>query len=261
MQFSYVMKTMFIEEIVEHSFSLKCVPQSDASQRIHKLDFYLLPQTGLSKTWDAFGNQMLYGRLSEAHDLFVVQVSGEVETTGKPIPQEDETGTWVYKYATRETASGDRIQHFLEQQKSKILERQTALEQAEFLMHAVYQKMHYQKAVTGMSTTAEETFTIGKGVCQDYAHILLALLRQMSIPARYVVGMMEGEGASHAWVEVYEKGFWYGFDPTNDQRVNDSYIRISQGRDAQDCLVERGIFHGNGSQQKLVGVKVAEKAN
>ena len=67
---------------------------------------------------------------------------------------------------------------------------------------------------------------LGKGVCQDYSHILIALCRKYKIPARYVVGMIIGEGATHAWVEVYYDGCWYGLDPTHNKEVDDYFIKI-----------------------------------
>ena len=86
------------------------------------------------------------------------------------------------------------------------------------------------------------------GVCQDEAHIMLALLREKRIPCRYVMGYMLGEGATHAWVEVARDGLWLGFDPTNRRLVNEEYIRVAAGRDANDCPVNRGVFIGAASQ-------------
>ena len=87
-------------------------------------------------------------------------------------------------------------------------------------------------------------------MCQDYAHIMLSLLRMEGIPARYVVGMMTGEGSSHAWVEALCNGYWYGFDPTNNKLVNADYIRVSCGRDSADCSVIRGNFYGCVTQRQ-----------
>ena len=79
-----------------------------------------------------------------------------------------------------------------------------------------------------------------------------------NIPARYVVGMMLGEGASHAWVEAFCRGYWYGFDPTNNKLVNDEYIKVSYGRDSSDCPVIKGNFYGNGIQTQKEEVSVEE---
>ena len=112
--------------------------------------------------------------------------------------------------------------------------------------------------MTNVSTTAEEAWRLGRGVCQDYAHIMIALCRKAGIPARYVAGMMIGEGASHAWVEIARDDKWYGFDPANDKVVDDTYVKLGVGRDAADCLINRGLMRGGGTQTQTVDVKVCE---
>jgi len=74
----------------------------------------------------------------------------------------------------------------------------------------------------------------------------------------WVFGQPGGEGYSHAWVEVCAEGRWYGMDPTNDREVDDTYIKISHGRDYQDCIVNRGTFHGNGMQTQQIKVVVTD---
>lgn len=133
------------------------------------------------------------------------------------------------------------------------------LRQAELaaaLLHALHRRFRYQKAATDVSTTAEEAMERGAGVCQDYAHIFLSLLRLKGIPARYVTGMLRGEGESHAWVEAALGGFWYGLDPTNDCAVSDQHVRIACGRDFSDCRISQGVFYGGASQCQRVEVKV-----
>ena len=96
-------------------------------------------------------------------------------------------------------------------------------------------------------------------MCQDYTHIMLGLCRQLGIPARYVAGFMIGEGATHAWLEVYARGHWIGIDPTNNRIVDDMYIKMSEGRDASDCIVDKGLFFGNVQQKQSVFVKVTQE--
>ena len=125
-------------------------------------------------------------------------------------------------------------------------------------MDSLFRVFRYEPGVTGVFTTAEEAFALAQGVCQDYAHILLALCRASRVPCRYVVGMMIGEGASHAWVEVFEDGFWLSLDPTHKRRTDDTYIAISRGRDAQDCSINQGVFTGGGKQSQEISVSVEE---
>lgn len=129
------------------------------------------------------------------------------------------------------------------------------------LMHRLHTDFAYQKAATDVTTTAEQAFLRGAGVCQDYAHIFISLLRLAGIPARYVTGMLRGEGESHAWVEAALGRYWYGLDPTNDCPVAGSHIKIGAGRDFEDCRISQGIFYGCGSirQQQIVRVSVEQK--
>ena len=129
---------------------------------------------------------------------------------------------------------------------------QTALR----LMHALHRDFRYQKAATNVSTTAEEAMERGAGVCQDYAHIFLSLLRLAGIPCRYVTGMLQGEGESHAWVEAALGEYWYGLDPTNDCAVAGSHVKIASGRDYSDCRISQGVFYGGGEQRQSIQVSV-----
>ena len=99
---------------------------------------------------------------------------------------------------------------------------------------------------------------LGMGVCQDYSHILLSLCRMERIPARYVVGLLMGEGLSHAWVEVCSGGRWIALDPTNNLVVDDQHIKISSGRDYKDCMINQGLFVGRTTQRQDVHVSVTE---
>ena len=128
----------------------------------------------------------------------------------------------------------------------------------EYLMHRLYQKLSYVQGQTHVGTTAAEAFALSGGVCQDYAHVLAAMCRMAGFPARYVAGMAVGEGATHAWTEVWQDGAWAAYDPTHDCMADDRYIKLSHGRDFIDCSVDRGSFFGAGGQEQTVYVKVAE---
>jgi len=112
----------------------------------------------------------------------------------------------------------------------------------------VSQHMRYVPDVTTVETTAAEAFAQGTGVCQDYAHIMIALCRLCGIPARYVSGHLLGEGGTHAWLEVIEPapgtGLAHvaGFDPTHDRRTTLNYVFVAAGRDYADVAPTSGQF-------------------
>jgi len=115
------------------------------------------------------------------------------------------------------------------------------------------QSMVYGHGVTGVHTTAAAALAGGKGVCQDYAHVMLALCREAGLPARYVSGHLTGEGGSHAWVEVVLKDpgnqiagqrVAVAFDPTHERRAGRGYFTIAVGRDYGDVAPTSGAFEG-----------------
>ena len=116
--------------------------------------------------------------------------------------------------------------------------------------------MVYEKGYTEIETCAEEAFAGGKGVCQDFAHIYITVLRLLGIPARYVCGLIVGEGESHAWVEAAIDGNYIAFDPTHNKEITDEYIKLGTGRDAADCAINRGVMWGGGTQTQEINVVV-----
>jgi transglutaminase-like putative cysteine protease len=112
--------------------------------------------------------------------------------------------------------------------------------------------MRYRHDVTHVGTTAAEALAVGQGVCQDYAHVMLALCRLCGLPARYVSGHLVGEGGSHAWVEVVlppagasPTPVAVAFDPTNDRRAGASYLTVAVGRDYADVAPTHGTYRGH----------------
>ncbi len=128
----------------------------------------------------------------------------------------------------------------------------------------IYENFTYTKGITNIETTVDEILTMKKGVCQDFAHVLLQLLRTVGISSRYVSGYicpnesgLRGEGATHAWVEIYTptQG-WLGLDPTNNIWTMDNHIRLSVGKNFYDCTPVKGTFKGLARQTLSVSVSV-----
>ena len=113
----------------------------------------------------------------------------------------------------------------------------------------VYERMTYEHGATGVRTTAADAFALGRGVCQDYAHVMLALCRACDLPARYVSGHLLGEGGTHAWVEVMlpdptraDRFIAYPLDPTHGTEPGLSYLTVAVGRDYGDVAPTSGTF-------------------
>jgi transglutaminase-like putative cysteine protease len=132
------------------------------------------------------------------------------------------------------------------------------------LMEAVRGELAYEPGATDVQTRADEVLALGRGVCQDFAHVLLAGCRISGIPARYVSGYLYdptlggGNAASHAWVDVYdEERGWIALDPTHGREQTDAYVRVAVGRDYADVPPTRGVFKGGATEtlEVLVSLK------
>lgn len=128
----------------------------------------------------------------------------------------------------------------------------------------IFSQFKYIKGITNVETTVAEILQLESGVCQDFAHLMLELLRNTGIPCRYVSGYicpnkngMRGEGATHAWVEAWIPGYgWTGIDPTNNVWVNNHHVKLAVGRDFKDCSPIKGTFKGPARQSLSVYVSV-----
>ena len=128
----------------------------------------------------------------------------------------------------------------------------------------IYENFAYVKGITDIETRVDEILEHRSGVCQDFAHVLLQLLRTLGIPSRYVSGYicpnrngMRGEGATHAWVEAYIPGTgWRGIDPTNNIWVGDTHIKLAVGRNFKDCTPVKGTYKGPANEALSVFVSV-----
>ena len=133
------------------------------------------------------------------------------------------------------------------------------------LNQAIHDRMEYDKDVTHVHSTVDEIWSLKAGVCQDFAHLMMACTRSLGIPTRYVSGYLcggedsgiRGEQATHAWVEcALPSGKWLGLDPTNNLLANDRHIRVHMGRDYGDVTPSKGIYVGWAAERLDVSVTV-----
>ena len=131
---------------------------------------------------------------------------------------------------------------------------------------AIYENFEYAKQNTRVDSPIDEALHMRRGVCQDFSHIMIALVRELGIPCRYVSGYLfhssdiqdrSADGATHAWVEALLPDLgWVGFDPTNNTIAAERHIRVAVGRDYSDVPPTRGIFRGKAESELAVTVKV-----
>ena len=132
------------------------------------------------------------------------------------------------------------------------------------------QRTDVRAGTTGVHSSGLDALREGKGVCQDFAHLTLILLRSMGIPSRYVSGYLHPnakakvgdtiDGQSHAWIQAWTGG-WWNYDPTNDKEINEQYISVGVGRDYADVTPLKGIYSGEGSTDLDVVVEITRLAD
>jgi len=256
--FQYQTELVFSSPASEHRFILRILPQSDSRQKIKKLSWNIDPTPTVWQSSDGFGNDALSGFINEPHDHFRFGIVGMAEVSGEPYIASANAPERVLLYPTGLTqVQGSLVDFFNELEKSAPTD---ALQRIQYFSHTVHSHLRYERGVTVNSTTAQEAFDLGAGVCQDYAHILLALLRRSGYPCRYVAGLASDYGETHAWVEVWIADRYYGIDPTRDKLIDEGYIALSRGRDFEDCSVERGVFKGScrGTQKINLNMEISQ---
>ncbi|GBU22966.1 hypothetical protein R80B4_02879 [Fibrobacteres bacterium R8-0-B4] len=264
-RFKYQTYLAFSSPASEHRFLLRILPQSDGRQQIESLSWHIAPSPvdTLWRTVDGFGNDALAGQISAPHDSFGFGIEGVAEVSGEPYVLSDEPPR-VLLYPTELTRPHRGLADYYGEIDNDIngyINRSVpagASTRIQHFSHAVRARLRYERGATANTTTAAEAFDIGAGVCQDYAHILLALLRMDKIPCRYVAGLASDYGETHAWVEAWTGDRYIAIDPTRDKLVDEGYIALSRGRDFADCSIERGVFSGacRGTQTVTVSLNM-----
>ncbi len=223
---------------------------------------------------DYWGNQFGMFNLMTAHKELVIESKLIIRTLGNPNPPVNSTATLQQ---LREEVSFNLKLLELAQLKETDLQQQlqelidafvtpdmTVATIVEKCSEYIFNNFKYIKGITNIETTVKEILELQSGVCQDFAHLMLEVLRKLHIPSRYVSGYicpnkdgMRGEGATHAWVETWIPGYgWTGIDPTNNVWVTNNHIKLAVGRDFNDCSPIKGTFKGPARQSLSVYVSV-----
>lgn len=236
---------------------------------------------------DSFGNTVTHFGLHGAHRVLKVRMHCEVQVCPRPMRAEP-AGSWeAVRDAVRLPPQLDELMAARMSEPTTLVPLSEAarhyaaaslepgrdwLEAVEDLMHRIHEEFEFDPGATTVSTKVEEVLQQRRGVCQDFAHLMLACLRSHGLPARYVSGYLltdpppgrprlMGVDASHAWVAAWCPALgWVEFDPTNDQCADTRYITLAWGSDFADVVPLRGVILGGGSQDMDVSVSVIPMA-
>lgn len=255
--YRYEIRAEYTHAVSSHYMHLRCIPICNSIQQIYGKNVTVTPSDSLTEKKDGQGNILLSCRIDGLHTDCSVISEGIAFVDVNAM--EREILNPYYRYFTDHTRPDQAMEDFFRAECVPLFSgKQTDWERVHVLMHELYSRFSYVSGITAVETSASEAFALGKGVCQDYAQCLIALCRLADIPARYAAGFLLGEGATHAWVEIFDSGYWYGFDPTHNRVISDDYIKVAHGRDALDCPLEKGVFYGSCGQCQTIRVFVKE---
>lgn len=235
-----------------HALLLRCQPCDNAFQSVEESHVVLSRDFWLRRGIDAYGNPILYGGTRQSHQTLAYASVGIVSVGDYRLP--DPSPPPFYAFPTPRTAPTEAMRESLPAAGGAPLDKALAI------CHHVWSLMEYAPLSTTNETTAAEVFASGRGVCQDYAHLMLAFCHAAGLTARYANGFLEGEGQTHAWVEVHDGYAWAGVDPTHDRLIERGYVKLAHGRDAADCPVNRGTYTARaGSAEQLTSINIILK--
>ena len=233
---------------------------------------------------DSFGNTVTHFGLHGAHRMLRVRMACTVEVGARPEPAPAVAPSWeaVRDAIRRDPAQDDLVPAGMCEPTPLVPLSEGARQYASAsfgrgrpwlavvseLMRRIHDDFEFEPGATTVSTSVDEVLYQRRGVCQDFAHLMLACLRAHGLPARYVSGYLltdpppgmarlMGVDASHAWVAAYTPQYgWVEFDPTNRQRADQRYITLTWGADFADVVPLRGVILGAGEQRMAVEVSV-----
>lgn len=265
---------MQIEHHTEYSYDaapnygvmrLKVSPRSLGPQRVMSWQIELDGAEKQASYRDHLGNDVWLISTSSGAQRIGVTARGRVETQeahGVFGSHRSPAPIWLFTRPTRLTMPGPKVAELVEALTGAT---DGALALAHRMMALVGEKVTYDTDDTHPATTAEEALTRGTGVCQDHAHVMISVARQLGIPARYISGYLrmndrDDQTATHAWAELYLDGLgWVGFDAANGISPDERYVRIANGRDYDEAAPMIGVRFGNSSEHLQVRLRVAEQ--
>ena len=252
----------YAARIAEAYTELRLRPLSGGGQ--HCTSFRLVtdpPGVSVRAYRDRLGNDVQHLEVLEDHDRISITAVSEVSTAAAFVESSGQSSPlqlYDYLAPTEYAPFSDALLELSETAAGEGSEAERATE----VMRAVRGLLVYEPGATDVMTRADAALELGRGVCQDFAHVMLAACRRAGIPARYVSGYIydplgQGEVASHAWVDVLdgERG-WVSLDPTHDREQTEAYVRVAVGRDYADVPPTRGVFRGTAEESLEVAVRI-----
>lgn len=271
--------------ISDSLMEVRMQPRSEGAQRCLDFQLSLEPRARVLGYRDFLGNWVHYFNVPRRHQQLAV--TARTRVTLDPVaalPEALDRGTWAeldrwaeadehwdHRHPSRFAEWSDALVAYAGALGAPEARETDPLTMVRGVMAAIHRDFEYAPKTTRVDSPIDEALAARRGVCQDFAHIMLAVVRRLGVPARYVSGYIAPQSdidrrgliavATHAWVEVLlpELG-WIGLDPTNNAEAGVRHVRVAVGRDYADVPPTRGVFKGDASSTLSVSVEVRPEA-
>ncbi|MDZ4795859.1 MAG: transglutaminase family protein [Bacteroidota bacterium] len=269
----HITRYSYPSQVIDSANQLMLFPLDDLQQEVKKHELLITHEPSVEVFVDYFGNKIGIFSIIRPHNQLLIESNIEVFTHPVALPATDTTAEtqWDNLAVICEQfpymdfmllENFDAREEITRLVRSYLQENTSPFSIAEQMSAFVYNNFEYRRGVTNVETQVDEIWKIKAGVCQDFAHVLLVMLRIVGIPARYVSGYicpdkdeLRGAGATHAWVEAYIPFHgWLGFDPTNNCIASDMHVRLAIGRSFTDCTPVKGTYKGSSEHTLEVSV-------
>jgi transglutaminase-like putative cysteine protease len=280
LEIRHVTQYHYASPVRESVMELWMQPQKSARVRLVSFELELDPPAQLFSYPDSFGNAVYHFDVPQPHDRLTITARAAVDTEPPTeLPAHLDMGEWdrlrseflrgenfdflkPHGFA-RET---EALHAFMAEKGIDDLRRGDPLTAMREVSRTLYEAFAYEAGVTRADSPIDDVLQARAGVCQDFAHVMIAICRSWGLPARYVSGYLftdrkhgdrSDPDATHAWVEVFLPSLrWIGFDPTNNTDAGERHIACAIGRDYSDVPPSRGVYKGESDSQLAVGVSV-----
>jgi transglutaminase-like putative cysteine protease len=271
----HITRYSYPASVIDSANQVMLFPLDDTQQEVKKHDLIITHQPSVEVFTDYFGNKVGVFSVIKPHRELIIESVIEVITLEAQLPDSSVPAATAWenlKLIDEQFPYMDFLlqENFeVEDEVSAVVNtflkaNTTPFEIAQLMSAFVYDSFEYKKGITNVETQVDEIWKLKAGVCQDFAHILLVMLRKIGIPGRYVSGYicpknheLRGEGATHAWVEAYIPFHgWIGLDPTNNCIASDRHVRLAVGRNFSDCTPVKGTYKGSSEHTLEVSVSI-----